>query len=462
MNNKLDSFFNAEVIEDEYRVDVRFNTKADVTDRTVKISEAFGLGIDETKEFIVFDDINIKIRKDDIVYITGDSGSGKSTLLKELKKKLDCIEVTDLTIDENEVLIEGVGKDLNEAVKLLSLVGLNDAFLFIRRYKELSDGQKYRYKVAKMLQLDKQFLLFDEFCATLDRETAKIIAFNLQKVTRDLKKGVIVATTHTDLKDDLNPSVYVFKKFEREVEINYYPNVKNKVCSIVKNIKVGLGTIDDYNRLKQFHYKDTSTPAVKNVYKLTLNNEVIGVNVVAYPHLQLRGRNVYFGKRFAKSTTESTNDLNKNIECISRVVLHPKYRGIGLAYYFLKEYFKLTESPYVETVAVMANYNPFFEKAGMTKIDYDTSEKIYDELVKRLVNLGFNLDLVPSSRYTESIYNTLNNEQRLEFDDIYKRLVARLKGIRGMESNTDNKFKSLKKLLKNNKLVYLIIKLREE
>jgi ABC-type ATPase with predicted acetyltransferase domain len=39
----------------------------------------------------------------------------------------------------------------------------------------------------------------DEFCATLDRETAKIVAFNVQKQARRMGRAVIVATTHTDL-----------------------------------------------------------------------------------------------------------------------------------------------------------------------------------------------------------------------------------------------------------------------
>ena len=44
-----------------------------------------------------------------------------------------------------------------------------------------------------------QFWIFDEFAATLDRDTAKIVAFNLQKLARQNGKAVLAATTHTDL-----------------------------------------------------------------------------------------------------------------------------------------------------------------------------------------------------------------------------------------------------------------------
>jgi ABC-type ATPase with predicted acetyltransferase domain len=75
-------------------------------------------------------------------------------------------------------MVETVSKTLEEALELLSRVGLNDAFLFLRTYDQLSDGQKYR----KMIESGAQFWILDEFAATLDRDTAKIVAYNLQKI----------------------------------------------------------------------------------------------------------------------------------------------------------------------------------------------------------------------------------------------------------------------------------------
>jgi len=52
---------------------------------------------------------------------------------------------------------------------------------------------------VKMMESDAQFWIMDEFAATLDRETAKIVAFNVQKLARQEGKAVLAATTHTDL-----------------------------------------------------------------------------------------------------------------------------------------------------------------------------------------------------------------------------------------------------------------------
>jgi ABC-type ATPase with predicted acetyltransferase domain len=90
-------------------------------------------------------------------------------------------------------MVETVSKTLEEALELLSRVGLNDAFLFLRTYDQLSDGQKYRNKIAKMIESGAQFWILDEFAATLDRDTAKIVAYNLHSL-----KILIQASTFTN------------------------------------------------------------------------------------------------------------------------------------------------------------------------------------------------------------------------------------------------------------------------
>ncbi|MBC7130739.1 ATP-binding cassette domain-containing protein, partial [Candidatus Bathyarchaeota archaeon] len=113
------------------------------TKRVINVANAFGLGIDQTQKFILYDNVELAISPTDIVYITGDSGSGKSVLLKALEKDIrsetpwTCINIADIKPEPNKPLIETVGKSLEEALELLSKVGLNDAFLFLRTYDQL-------------------------------------------------------------------------------------------------------------------------------------------------------------------------------------------------------------------------------------------------------------------------------------------------------------------------------------
>jgi ABC-type ATPase with predicted acetyltransferase domain len=152
-------------------------------------------------------------------------------------------------------LIDTVGATVEEGLKLLSKVGLNDAFLFVRRYSQLSDGQKHRYRLAKLIESGAQWWIMDEFCATLDRETAKIVAYNVQKLARKLGKAVIAATTHTDLFEDLTPSVHIHKRFGKEVTVKYYPNKSRETCSLLKEMTVEEVTYEDWKQVSVFHYR---------------------------------------------------------------------------------------------------------------------------------------------------------------------------------------------------------------
>lgn len=460
----------SEIKSKNFNITHSFKTKSDITDRTILISDAFGLGIDDEKEFCIYNNFNFQLRSNDVVFITGDSGSGKSWLLKNTFNKFsNSISIDDIVINDDEVLIEGVGKDLNDALKKLNLAGLGDAFLYLRKYSQLSDGQKYRYAIAKFLDTDKDIWILDEFCAKLDRITAKIVSYNLQKIARRLGKCVICATTHDDILDSLKPSLLIRKGYESDVTATRYEDYKesfsSKIKEIYDNLKVEIGTKEDYEKLKTFHYRQSGLGALKNVYSLKFNNEVIGVTVVCYPHLALKGRNIFNDKKYAKMTTENCEKINKEYECIARVILHPKYRGLGLSYFMLKEYFKLSECENIETVAVMANYIPFFEKAGMTRIDIDEDMKRTNQ-VKELEQYGYNISLLSSERYNEFVFNALDEQSQIEVKNVVKKILNRYKGqISKMFSKTDSietivdnhLFKVMREIQRSN-IIYLVKK----
>jgi len=398
----------------KFIINIGYETAApEPTDRVVGVAEAFGLGLDKWERFIIYDDVELRIEPTDIVYITGDSGSGKSVLLKALERdirhdmSLSCINIVDIKPELNRPLIETVGKSLEEALELLSRVGLNDAFLFLRTYEQLSDGQKYRYKIAKMIESGAQFWIMDEFAATLDRDTAKIVAFNLQKLARQQGKAVLAATTHTDLFEDLKPSVHIHKRFGKEITVNYYPNVPAKECSLVKEMRIEEGTTEDWRRLASFHYRSHKVAGPRKIFRLVRGDELCGVIVYCYPPPTAFGRRLVLPKM-------TMRELNEKLSIISRVVVHPKYRTIGLGAKLVRETLHLAGTPYVEMPAVMAKYNPFAERAGMRKIAEQPPPKEALKIAERLRQLGFNIQLLGSLKYVLNRLQSLTDKELAE------------------------------------------------
>lgn len=208
----------------KHLIDIRFNTHVERSPRVLDVAEAFGLGLDDT-EFVIYDNLEFETVSGDCVYITGQSGSGKSLLLRELERQyredyqLRVGNIDDIVLDDRP-LIDQIGESTDDACRILSIAGLNDAYLFIRKPSELSDGQRYRFKIAKLIESGTEVVIADEFGAVLDRVTAKVIAYAMRRLCQRNGITLVVATTHKDLYWDLRPDITVYKSFSERMEIS--------------------------------------------------------------------------------------------------------------------------------------------------------------------------------------------------------------------------------------------------
>jgi len=106
------------------------------------------------------------------------------------------------------------------------------------------------------------------------------------------------------------------------------------------------------------------------------------------------------------------SELNQKLSNIMRVVVHPKYRTIGLGQKLVHETLQKCGTLYVETTAVMAKYNPFFERAGITKIQETPAPKQALAIRDVLTELGFNVTLLNSEKYVVSKLEFLTCQAR--------------------------------------------------
>ncbi|RKY23892.1 MAG: hypothetical protein DRP62_04950 [Planctomycetota bacterium] len=138
-------------------------------------------------------------------------------------------------------------------------------------------------------------------------------------------------------------------------------------CSVTKKLQIVAGGLDDYKKLAHYHYRNSRLTAYAAIFAMRLHNETVGVIVYTMPSPGLELRNVATGGAFVGFDRATQLALiNKNIRCISRVIIEPRFRCLGLASRLVRETMPLMNVPVIEALAVMGSVNPFFERAGMT------------------------------------------------------------------------------------------------
>lgn len=174
-----------------------------------RVSDLFGLAAEEPPHTIA-ENLHLDVRPGDVVLFVGPSGSGKSSVMREVGRHLGAIDALNLPLPQLP-LIEALPGSVETRLADLAACGLSEARLLLRTPQELSDGQRYRFRIAWALAqaTRSESLMLDEFAAVLDRPLAKVLAFNLRKLASRAGVGVLAATTHDDLTDDLNPDLLV-------------------------------------------------------------------------------------------------------------------------------------------------------------------------------------------------------------------------------------------------------------
>jgi ribosomal protein S18 acetylase RimI-like enzyme len=91
---------------------------------------------------------------------------------------------------------------------------------------------------------------------------------------------------------------------------------------------------------------------------------VVAVAVLSYPTIRSSPRERTLGLRDAAPRDRAAY-VNAHVRTISRVVVHPQFRGLGLASELVRKLIAVCPTRYVEAAAVMAHVHPFFAAAGM-------------------------------------------------------------------------------------------------
>jgi ABC-type ATPase with predicted acetyltransferase domain len=196
---------------------------------TGQVADLFGLA-DEEPPHVVAENLTLEIRPGDVVLFTGPSGSGKSSILRAAGRQLGALDAHILELPDKP-LVDALSGSVEKRLDNLSACGLSEARLLLRTPAELSDGQRYRFRLAYALDQKPAFILADEFAAMLDRTLAKVLAFNIRKLATRTGIGFLLATTHDDLAEDLNPDLQVRCLGDAHIEVERRDVKKKELVS---------------------------------------------------------------------------------------------------------------------------------------------------------------------------------------------------------------------------------------
>lgn len=337
------------------------------TCNTTYIRGLFGIDFESGRN-VIASDVDIDYRPGRIVLFAGASGSGKSSLLRAAAGELPGAARLVEARGDRRAIIDTLGPDVRRAAHCLSICGLSEAMGLLRSVDELSDGQRYRYALARCLAGDADTIVADEWCATLDEVTAKVISRNVRQLADRRGVGFLLAGTREDLIDDLQPDLIVRCRGGGAVDLQSpRRDGPRRPISFRDDLELREGKISDWPYFAKWHYRGHGLGPVRRVNLLHHGDEKVGICIFGFGSLASAHRNRLFGLG-GKMTSDRAGLINRNFACVSRIVLDPRYRGAGIGGWFLRRACEAAEWPWIELVSEMANLIPFYQSAGFQRV----------------------------------------------------------------------------------------------
>jgi len=269
-----------------------------------KVKGMFDIKIDSVKKEF---DVNIPIEgvKWNIGLIIGSSGSGKTTIAKKVFNEFKLFNGFEWS---DNSIIDDFNKDLSakEITNILSKVGFSSPPDWLKPFAVLSNGQKMRVELARLILESNSPVIYDEFTSVVDRQVAKIGSYAISKFVKKENKQFIAVSCHRDIIDWLEPD-WVFDVDEMKFKRGLLRRPEIKI-NIRKSVQ------KEWSLFKQFHYLSSNHNASAQKFIAEIGGEAVGWCSVIH-----------------------TPGINKKMKRIHRIVVKPDYQGVGIGIAFLNK-----------------------------------------------------------------------------------------------------------------------------
>lgn len=202
---------------------------------------------------LIFSNVNLKIKKGDVIALTGKSGCGKSTLLKCINRlenindgkiKFKGVDISEISMVELRQKIGMVFQDYNLFEHLTVLGNLIIGLIRIKNYSrdesvhealnmlkkldlidkkdnypnELSGGQKQRVAIARTLLMKPDIILLDEPTSALDKEMKHSVLNLIKKIVKDDMTLIIVSHEEEFIRE-VSDTIYTLSNNKLKIQI---------------------------------------------------------------------------------------------------------------------------------------------------------------------------------------------------------------------------------------------------
>ena len=246
--------------------------------------------------------------------IVGPSGSGKTTVARKAFGDAALDKNLKNPWPQNSAVIDAVGDaDIHTITSTLTAVGFSSPRAWLRPYHVLSNGEKFRCDLARLLlaarhtgfplpqgMQNEKIAVMDEFTSVVDRTVAKVCSAALARAIRSetIKTRFVAVSCHYDILEWLCP--------DWVVDMAQQSLARGRLCRPRLAIQIHRCRTDMWSRFSRHHYLNHNLPAGARCWAGVLNGQPIAFAAVA-PVVGFAGH-----RRF------------------SRIVVLPDYQGIGV------------------------------------------------------------------------------------------------------------------------------------
>lgn len=280
------------------RVQVEVSTPIRKTGRVMQLSAMFDVPIEQRATLSWDVPLPIGAKSWQVGMIVGPSGSGKSTIARTVwPDSVAMPEWSGAAIVDEFPKPMGI-KDITAA---LSAVGLSSPPAWLRPYSTLSNGERFRADMARLLSGPEPVKVVDEFTSVVDRQVAKVASHALQKAVRRGSSRFVAVTCHYDVLDWLQPD-WVLDLATGEFtwrSVQPHPQVELSIARVGR---------EAWKMFRRHHYLSGDLHKAAQCYGGWIGDDLVAFAAyIHFPHAHV-----------------------KDIKMAHRVVVLPDYQGLGL------------------------------------------------------------------------------------------------------------------------------------